>query len=184
MKNSIHKSVKYFTIEMQHKTLIVNKSIHSYKGRCEDSLTSRDMDLLKGDYKDIVKLSIRYGLLSFGNSSIVVNFKDWRDRDYYILITRQDNILTIISTLRLTNGKVGYLDIRNRINISKHYILQDTYNHKVIRLSNSNGLSIKRSNITLPKVRKVKKSNPKIDIKPKAKDMTVDEFWDYSNEIE
>ena len=62
--------------------------------------------------------------------------------------------------------------------------MQDICNHKVIRLSNSNGLSIKRSNVTLPKVRKVKKSNPKIDIKPKAKDMTVDEFWDYSNGIE
>ena len=186
-----HESHKYFTIDWYGKEIIVNKSIHSYKGRYEDCLTSRDNDLWKGDYKDILLVALKYGLKSFGKSSIVIEFKDWDDKNYFILVQIKEDEITIVSTLRLKNKITGYVKTRNRVNISKYYTLKEDYHHKTVYISAKNNQSTQVKNKNRPSLRKVlaKDVKEKIINKQntrktlKAKDMTVDEFWEYSNRM-
>lgn len=163
----------YLKLEHHNKRYTVVKSLHTLERR-EGHSQARDSELLKEDYKDILLLTLKYGLTSFRDRLVVVEFKDYSNRNYYILLTLVDQEITIVSTLRLpkTSKIRGYMTVNTRLNLTRYYTLSDTYQGKVVRI----GTKIVKPKKVSKRITtlQIKKKNR---VKVKTKDLTVEEFW-------
>jgi hypothetical protein len=178
-----HRSEYYFKLDFHGEIFEVYKSIHSYKVRYEDNMMTRDGELLKQDYKDLLSVALKYGLRSFTYDNVVIEFQDYKDRNYYVLVQIRGYDIDIISSIRFNDYNVVpvYMKASKRINISSEYYLKEHYEGKINFLGTN---KIKKSKDTHKKVlfRGIKKliKNEKGKVK-KTHEMSIDEFYEQEN---
>jgi len=153
---------KYLEIFHHNKNYVIEKSNHTLHKRRNSTFT-RDIDLLKEDYKNIIEVALAGGLTSLKGirpEVVVLKFKDTKQQNYFTLIEIFENTICIISTLRLNKKSQyddGYIKCRKRMFLN--YVLPETYQGTVNHL----GSSLRKG--TIKCFKKISKIDKRIKIK-------------------
>ena len=180
-------NIKLFEVEILNKSIEVFKTSHVLESRYGGK-RSRDHNLHKMDYKDIINLAIKYGLTSFRNKGrVVISFYDTDNIEYAILVELSD-IITIISVYYSTYGKVrvnNFEKEKNRIKLYNYYTLDsETHSSKTTFIGNTiKKAKTKKHHNPIRKVQKVKAEKTEFHLDSDISDKDRLEFENWMDKV-